>query len=54
VDAREAAPAVAPKGTVTEVDLDDDGPAAWSVETPKGEWQVDAHTGKVTQDRDDD
>ncbi|MFF4508694.1 PepSY domain-containing protein [Streptomyces sp. NPDC001401] len=53
VDAREAALAVAPKGTVTEVDRDDDGPAAWSVETPKGEWKVDAHTGKVTQDHKD-
>ncbi|WP_405869305.1 PepSY domain-containing protein [Streptomyces sp. NBC_00005] len=54
VDAREAVQAVASKGTVTDVDLDDDGPAAWSVETAKGEWHVDARTGKVTQDRDDD
>ncbi|MBD0843209.1 PepSY domain-containing protein [Streptomyces sp. TRM68416] len=54
VDAREAADAVAPKGTVTDVDLDDDGRSAvWSVETPQGEWKVDAHTGKVTQDHDD-
>ncbi|MFF4257412.1 PepSY domain-containing protein [Streptomyces sp. NPDC001663] len=53
-DAREAAVAVAPRGTVTDVGLDDDGPAAWSVETTKGEWQVDARTGKVTQDGDDD
>ncbi|MEU6255095.1 PepSY domain-containing protein [Streptomyces sp. NPDC047043] len=52
VDVREAALAVAPKGTVTDVDLDDDGPAAWSVETAKGEWRVDAHSGKVMQDRD--
>lgn len=54
VDAREAAEAGAAKGTVTDVDLDDDGPAAWSVETTKGEWKVDLKTGKVTQDRDDD
>ncbi|MER5938990.1 PepSY domain-containing protein [Streptomyces sp. NPDC001928] len=53
VDAREAAAAVAAKGTVTDVDLDDDGPAAWSVDTTKGEWKVDLKTGKVTQDHDD-
>ncbi|MFI6015069.1 PepSY domain-containing protein [Streptomyces sp. NPDC051243] len=53
VDAHEAAQAAAAKGTVTDVDLDDDGPAAWSVETTKGEWKVDLKTGKVTQDRDD-
>ncbi|MFG2272546.1 PepSY domain-containing protein [Streptomyces chartreusis] len=53
VDAREAAVAAAAKGTVTDVDLDDDGPAAWSVETTKGEWKVDLGTGKVTQDLDD-
>ncbi|MFC8246626.1 PepSY domain-containing protein [Streptomyces chartreusis] len=53
VDAREAALAAAAKGTVTDVDLDDDGPAAWSVETTKGEWKVDLKTGKVTQDLDD-
>ncbi|WP_432191408.1 PepSY domain-containing protein [Streptomyces sp. bgisy027] len=52
VDALEAAVAAAAKGTVTEVDLDD-GPAAWSVETTKGEWKVDLRTGKVTQDLDD-
>jgi uncharacterized membrane protein YkoI len=55
VDAREAARAGAAKGTVTEVDLDDDHrPAVWSVETTKGEWTVDAHTGKVTQAHDED
>ncbi|MEU8987039.1 PepSY domain-containing protein [Streptomyces sp. NPDC048558] len=54
VDAGEAAEAGAAKGTVTDVDLDDDGPAAWSVETTKGEWKVDLKTGKVTQDHDDD
>lgn len=53
VDAREAAVAAAAKGTVTDLDLDDDGPAAWSVETTKGEWKVDLRTGKVTQDLDD-
>ncbi|QOV35485.1 PepSY domain-containing protein [Streptomyces ferrugineus] len=53
VDAREAARAAAAKGTVTDVDHDDDGPAAWSVETTKGEWKVDLKTGKVTQDHDD-
>ncbi|WP_329221093.1 PepSY domain-containing protein [Streptomyces sp. NBC_01485] len=55
VDAREAALAVAAKGTVTDVGLDDDGGATtWSVDTAKGgEWQVDARTGKVTQDLDD-
>jgi uncharacterized membrane protein YkoI len=55
VDAREAALAAAAKGTVTDVDLDDDARAtAWSVETAKGgEWKVDARTGKVTQDQDD-
>jgi uncharacterized membrane protein YkoI len=55
VDAREAATAAGVKGTVTDVDLGDDRRAAvWSVETTKGEWTVDAHTGKVTQDRDND
>jgi uncharacterized membrane protein YkoI len=54
VNAREAAQSIAPKGTVTEVDLDDDGPAVWNVETTGGEWKVDAHTGKITQDRDHD
>ncbi|MFF3936788.1 PepSY domain-containing protein [Streptomyces phaeofaciens] len=55
VDAREAARAVAPEGTVTEVDLDDDeGATAWSVDTAtSGAWTVDARTGKATQDRDD-
>lgn len=54
VDAREAALAVAAKGAVTEVDLDDDRATVWSVDTAKaGEWQVDVRTGKVTQDLDD-
>ncbi|MET9061923.1 PepSY domain-containing protein [Streptomyces antibioticus] len=55
VDAREAAAAVAAKGTVTDVELDDDGgTAAWSVETAKsGAWTVDARTGEVSRDLDD-
>ncbi|MEU9312920.1 PepSY domain-containing protein [Streptomyces sp. NPDC048256] len=56
VDAREAALAVAAKGAVTDVDLDDDDDRAtvWSVDTAKaGEWQVDVRTGKVTQELDD-
>ncbi|EGX58956.1 hypothetical protein SZN_15283 [Streptomyces zinciresistens K42] len=53
VDAREAAVAGAARGTVTDVDLDDDGPRAWSVKTAKGEFKVDLKTGKVTQSRDD-
>jgi len=54
VDAREAARAGAAKGAVVEVGLDDDAhPTVWSVETTKGEWAVDARTGKVTQDHDD-
>ncbi|MFG3091954.1 PepSY domain-containing protein [Streptomyces antibioticus] len=55
VDAREAAEAVAAKGTVTDVELDDDGgTAAWSVETAKsGAWTVDARTGEVSRDLDD-
>ncbi|MCX4743004.1 PepSY domain-containing protein [Streptomyces antibioticus] len=55
VDAREAARAVAVKGTVTDVELDDDGgTVAWSVETAKsGAWTVDARTGEVAQDLDD-
>lgn len=56
VDAREAARAVAAKGVVTSVDLDDEGRSAgWSVETAKSEqdWHVDLKTGKVTAERDD-
>ncbi|MGW3523985.1 PepSY domain-containing protein [Streptomyces olivaceus] len=66
VTAAEAAQAAAGKGTVTSVDLDDDGgdgadrsKAAWEVETRasgQGErdWRVDLKTGEVTADRDDD
>lgn len=60
VDAADAARAAAGKGTVTSVDLDDDGDgrAAWEVETRtdgKGEqdWRVDPGTGKITADRSD-
>ncbi|MER6557991.1 PepSY domain-containing protein [Streptomyces sp. NPDC001027] len=55
VDARAAVRAVAAKGTVTDVDLDDDqGAGVWSVDTAgHGEWLVDARTGKVTRDLDD-
>ncbi|MCL7427420.1 PepSY domain-containing protein [Streptomyces sp. YS415] len=54
VDAREAARAGAAKGTVTEVDLDDDGPAVWTVETTKGEWKVDPRTAELSRSQDDD
>ncbi|MFD9318950.1 hypothetical protein ACFWDQ_14845 [Streptomyces sp. NPDC060053] len=55
VYAREAAPAVAVKGAVTDVDLDDDDRAAvWGVDTATpGEWQADVRTGKVTRPLDD-
>ncbi|MFJ9100172.1 PepSY domain-containing protein [Streptomyces sp. NPDC102405] len=58
-DAREAAPAAAANGTVTEVDLDDDnGAMAWTADTVKdgrhSEWKVALDSGKVTQDRDED
>ncbi|MFI0035640.1 PepSY domain-containing protein [Streptomyces mutabilis] len=61
VDAAEAAKAAAGRGTVTSVELDEDGyrgdgVAAWEVETTspgKGEqdWRVDLKSGKVTADR---
>lgn len=53
VDAREAAEAAAAKGTVVEIDLDDDGPAVWKAETTKGEWNVDLKSGTVTAHHDD-
>ena len=63
VDAAQAAKAAAGHGTVTSVELDDDGDhgngkPAWEVETHasgKGEqdWRVDPKTGKVTADRSD-
>ncbi|WP_055467318.1 PepSY domain-containing protein [Streptomyces ardesiacus] len=64
VDAAAAARAAAGHGTVTSVELDEDGhygdgKPAWEVETyasGKGEreWRVDARTGKVTADRSHD
>ncbi|GGQ50202.1 PepSY domain-containing protein [Streptomyces flaveolus] len=64
VDAAEAARAAAGHGTVTSVELDDDGDhgdgrAAWEVETrtsgkAEQDWRVDGKTGKVTADRPDD
>ncbi|WP_333757883.1 PepSY domain-containing protein [Streptomyces sp. ISBFB 2968] len=64
VDAAEAAKAAAGHGTVTSVELDDDGDRgdgrpSWEVETrASGEggqdWRVDLKTGKVTADRSDE
>ncbi|MFH8290869.1 PepSY domain-containing protein [Streptomyces sp. NPDC018059] len=57
--AEDAARTASAKGTVTSVDLDDDGTAgAWGVETTgakgaESEWHVDLKTGKVTADRAD-
>ncbi|WP_447040054.1 PepSY domain-containing protein [Streptomyces sp. DSM 118878] len=58
--AADAARAAADKGTVTSVDLDDDGKAgAWDVETTgakgaEADWHVSLTNGKVTADRSDD
>ncbi|WP_405478529.1 PepSY domain-containing protein [Streptomyces sp. NBC_00009] len=55
--AQDAARAAAVKGTVTEIDLDDDGTAhAWEAETmaangTDADWRVDLRTGAVTPDR---
>lgn len=55
--AQDAARAAAAKGTVTEIDLDDDGTAhAWEAETTAAngtdaDWRVDLRTGAVTPDR---
>ncbi|WP_371669096.1 PepSY domain-containing protein [Streptomyces sp. NBC_00289] len=61
VTAAKAAEAVHGKGTVTAVELDEDGTSkAWEVETrgsagqPEQDWRVDLRTGKVTADRSDD
>ncbi|GAA5208011.1 PepSY domain-containing protein [Streptomyces thinghirensis] len=64
VDAAEAAKAAAGHGSVTSVELDDDGhygdgKAAWEVETRSSgkaeqDWRVDPKTGKVTADRSHD
>ncbi|MFE6959970.1 PepSY domain-containing protein [Streptomyces sp. NPDC057696] len=55
--AQDAARAAAVKGTVTEIDLDDDGTAhAWEAEATAAngtdaDWRVDLRTGAVTPDR---
>ncbi|KUF16057.1 PepSY domain-containing protein [Streptomyces silvensis] len=61
VTAGEAAKAAGGKGTVTSVDIDDDGSRVdvWDVETvsadgTEGHWNVDLGSGKVTADRSDD
>ncbi|MEV7860506.1 PepSY domain-containing protein, partial [Streptomyces hirsutus] len=59
VTAEEAAKAAAAKGTVTSVDLDDDGTEGWEVETVTAggddrEWLVGLNSGKVTADDDSD
>ncbi|GAB2726588.1 PepSY domain-containing protein [Streptomyces bullii] len=60
VTAAEAAKAVAGKGVVTSLDLDEDGgKKSWEVETHASggagqDWRVDPHTGAVTADRADD
>jgi uncharacterized membrane protein YkoI len=59
VTAEEAAKAAAGKGTVTSVDLDEDGKnKSWEAETHKSgaaeqDWKIDLNTGKVTADRSD-
>ncbi|WP_086564492.1 PepSY domain-containing protein [Streptomyces africanus] len=60
VTAEEAAKAAGGKGTVTSVDLDEDGKnKSWEAETHKSggaeqDWRIDLHTGKITADRDQD
>lgn len=57
--AQDAAKAAAAKGTVTSIDLDDDGTAkAWEAETASGkgaesDWKVDLQSGKVSADKSD-
>ncbi|MWA13672.1 PepSY domain-containing protein [Streptomyces sp. BA2] len=59
VNAADAAKAAGAKGTVTSVDLDDDGTAkAWEAETASGkgaesDWKVDLQSGKVSADKSD-
>jgi uncharacterized membrane protein YkoI len=59
VTAEEAAKAAAGKGTVTSVDLDEDGKnKSWEAETHKSggaeqDWKIDLNSGKVTADHDD-
>ncbi|MYS91877.1 MULTISPECIES: PepSY domain-containing protein [Streptomyces] len=60
VTAEEAAKAAGGKGTVTSVDLDEDGKnKSWEAETHKSggaeqDWKIDLSTGKITADRDQD
>lgn len=60
VTAGEAAKAAAGKGTVTSVDLDEDGKnKSWEAETRKSggaeqDWKIALDTGKVTADHSDD
>lgn len=59
VNAEDAAKAAAAKGTVTSVDLDDDGTAkAWEAETSaakgaESDWKIDLRSGDVTADKSD-
>ncbi|MFJ4829956.1 PepSY domain-containing protein [Streptomyces sp. NPDC088747] len=59
VSAVEAAKAAAARGTVTSVELDDDGSPAWEAETRTAggtdqDWLVDVRTAQVTADRSSD
>ncbi|MDQ1016211.1 PepSY domain-containing protein [Streptomyces afghaniensis] len=60
VTAEEAAKAAGGKGTVTSVDLDEDGRnKSWEAETHKSggteqDWRIDLRTGKITADQDQD
>jgi uncharacterized membrane protein YkoI len=60
VTAEEAAKAAGGKGTVTSVDLDEDGKnKSWEAETHKSggaeqDWKIDLATGKITADHDQD
>ncbi|MET9903774.1 PepSY domain-containing protein [Streptomyces sp. NPDC006446] len=59
VSLAEAARTAAAKGTVTSIDVDDDGTHAWDVETltPNGverEWRIDLRTGRITPDHGSD
>ncbi|MET8974263.1 PepSY domain-containing protein [Streptomyces sp. NPDC004539] len=55
--ARQAAEAAAPKGTVLSIDVDDDRPGLWEIETRDAQglerdWTVNAANGTVSADRD--
>ncbi|MFI8830524.1 PepSY domain-containing protein [Streptomyces afghaniensis] len=60
VTAEEAAKAAGGKGTVTSVDLDEDGKnKSWEAETHKSggaeqDWKIDLNTAKITADHDQD